>query len=324
MRTLALVFAFASFNSHALVVKSTTTTPGYIQVVVSPEAGATDMLFVIDNSGSMTEHQQNLASQTPALVNRIAMKSGSSVNAAVISVDMDGNYGNSAAMGEFAGSPGVLNSGIANFGSILANRVLLGTNGSGKEMHFDAIKAALSEPLLSGKNAGFLRESAHLSVILLTDAEDQSTVGASEVAGHLKNLKGTAGVSTFAIMAPSTVTDGDCHKDDTNQPAVRIEEFLQLTGGSAFNICSPNWMPATQAIAEKIAVSINRTVRLPTEPVLSTVEVMHGDTKIVGGDVQGGWIYDAKTTSIVIGEAFDFAKEGSKELVIKFVPKYWQ
>lgn len=324
MRILFLFFALMSASSHALVVKSATTTPGYIQVVVSPEASATDLLFVVDNSGSMDLHQQNLAAQIPTLVNGIALKSGASVNAAVISTDFQGTYGVQPAKGEFAGSPAVLNSSMNDFSVLLSQRMRLGTNGGGIEEHFSSLKAALSEPLLSGKNAGFLRESAHLSVIILTDAEDQSAISASETSGFLKNLKSLAGVSTFAIMAPALVDNGICNKDDPAFPAVRIEEFLTLTGGAQFNICSTDWTPASKSIADKIVVSLTRTIRLPTEPVMSSIEVTHGNTKLVGGDMHSGWVYDSKTTSIVIGEGFDFSKEGSKDIVIKFVPKYWQ
>ena len=53
--------------------------------------------------------------------------------------------------------------------------VVVGTSGSGIEMGLEAAKVALSEPLLSTDNQGFLRE-ANLSLIFISDEDDFSPI----------------------------------------------------------------------------------------------------------------------------------------------------
>ena len=48
---------------------------------------------------------------------------------------------------------------------IFEEMVVVGTSGSGIEMGLEAAKLALSEPLVSGDNSGFLRPEANLSLI---------------------------------------------------------------------------------------------------------------------------------------------------------------
>lgn len=63
-----------------------------------------------------------------------------------------------------------------NFEQVLTENLKTGMriDGSATEQPFDAVRFALSEPLLSTENAGFLRPNAGLAIFLLTDADDQS------------------------------------------------------------------------------------------------------------------------------------------------------
>ncbi len=53
---------------------------------------------------------------------------------------------------------------------------LTGINGCGYERGLAAVQAALSEPLLSGWNAGFLRPEAALGIVVVSDEDDRSRV----------------------------------------------------------------------------------------------------------------------------------------------------
>lgn len=327
-RALALALTFASVQASALVIKQIkypNSFPGYIKVVVQPVTATTsetDLLFLIDDSGSMSTYQQLMAANIPTLIQEIVKRVGGSINAAVITTDMDGMSG--TGMGKFNGAPTVLNSSMTGFEAALSNRLMVGNAGSGTEKHLDALNAAMTEPLLSTHNAGFIRPNAHLAVIMLSDAEDQSTIAPDQVVQTLTQLKGAGGVSAYGFLIPSGApAKADCSRDDGVTGPLRLESFLNALGGQEYNMCDTDWQTPLLKTAGQIVTQITRTVRLPTEPVVTTIEVTYGSSKLVAGDMQNGWVYDAKTMSVVVGPGFDFSKQAA-DLEIKFVPKYWQ
>jgi hypothetical protein len=58
-----------------------------------------------------------------------------------------------------------------------AGTIMVGESGCGYERGLDAIRIALSEPLLGGHNAGFLRPEAALLIVVITDEDDCGKVG---------------------------------------------------------------------------------------------------------------------------------------------------
>lgn len=303
--------------ANALTVHSVsypTEAPGYIKVIVKPTeaVAAADILFVVDNSGSMDLHQKNLSGNIQALVSELAGFAGS-VNAGVITTDMD----TATQSGRMQGAPAVLSSSNPDFSILLSQRLLPGTDGSAYEKPLAAIFAALTEPLLSTVNAGFLRPNVPLNIILMTDEDDQSNIGQIPFVESIKAKRPTSEVSFFAIV-PQTCgwSDGDGSK---------LKNVVSLFKGEIHDLCSADWGGKLRSIGSSIGRQVMRTVRLPTEPVARTIEVTFGSKTLVGGDSYGGWVYDRNQMAVVIGEGFDFSSEPvGTELEIRFVPKYWQ
>ncbi|NCG18174.1 MAG: hypothetical protein GWP91_04070, partial [Rhodobacterales bacterium] len=121
-----------------------------------------DVLWVVDNSGSMSGELNNLSNEFNFFINGfIAL--GLDYQIGVITTDMDNPAQSGQLMGPIpiispAGDP------IADFAAAIDQ----GSSGSGDERGLDAAQAALTDPLLSGANAGFVRPGAILSVILVT------------------------------------------------------------------------------------------------------------------------------------------------------------
>ncbi|HSM91330.1 MAG TPA: hypothetical protein VLT47_00500 [Anaeromyxobacteraceae bacterium] len=143
----------------------------------------TDVLFVIDDSDSMGEEQANLQANLGSFVS--ALKSSpvaqdfhvgvttTSVANFTSTADLTGQAG-ALISNVPAGSPAVLDGASPSFVSDFRARVSVGTGGSGKEQPFRAMERALSNPLLSGANAGLLRPGARLAVVFLSDEDDCS------------------------------------------------------------------------------------------------------------------------------------------------------
>ncbi|MCP3138035.1 vWA domain-containing protein [Pyxidicoccus xibeiensis] len=166
--------------------------------VVAPQK--TDILFVIDNSSSMEEEQEGIAQELPAFVE--ALKEGSGVvqdfRVGVITTSV---YRRSLFQGQEQVRYYERESGrlqpvpdasrqptderfIEGTDPFLVEKfrrlVEQGTEGSGQETPFEAVRLAVTEPLTAtpiseGGNAGFLRDGARLLVVVVTDEEDCSS-----------------------------------------------------------------------------------------------------------------------------------------------------
>lgn len=172
----------------------------------SSQADKVDILWVVDDSGSMCEEQASVRAHISDFIDELA-DGGVDFQLAVVSTDMqnptrsgrfqnvaDGEGGPqcnvtvdvSACEGD---SPLIISSTDpryqGNDGALDRSRVSrdfgcnasVGTSGTGFEMGLDAARAALSPQLAQSANAGFLRDDAMLAVIFLTDENDCSNPG---------------------------------------------------------------------------------------------------------------------------------------------------
>jgi hypothetical protein len=214
---------------------------------IVPGGAATDILLVIDDSGSMSQEQQELADNLGqfigALVNapvRLDVRIG------VTNTSIHG-YGGETSYGagepsdgkpypagalvaveqdaQGVGTPGVFVFDPATsttFGGarILANgpnlvrdfkaNVLQGTWGSGKEQPLEVMKLALEEASCpAGVNCGFQRAGARLAVVVVTDEDDCSA------------------------PAGAVTSDTDCHNNPGNLN--QLQDYLDFIGSTAFD-----------------------------------------------------------------------------------------
>jgi hypothetical protein len=178
---------------------------------------AVDILFVIDNSGSMGAVQESLAASLPSLfIDRLSDSlAPTDFHIAVISTDMD----DTAQSGRFQAAPGnpkILTPDTPNVKQVLSDNLKLGTHGSGFERPLAAMEVALSLPLIGNENAGFLRAKALLGIVVVSDEDDCS---------------GPPGVDDFG-------DDSFCYsKIDQMTPVQHFVDFLKgLKGGDAGKI----------------------------------------------------------------------------------------
>jgi hypothetical protein len=178
-----------------------------------------DILWVIDNSGSMCEEQQSLRTYFEPFIQHLA---GAHIDfqLAIITTDMtqptqsgrfqnlpDGRPGPGCNLPiDISRCPGVLGADTTQPQNVLPDDLpplilrsadpryrlpdgrldlatlsrdfgcsaSVGVRGDGFERGLDATRAALSPPLLSSFNQGFLRDDADLAIIFLTDENDCS------------------------------------------------------------------------------------------------------------------------------------------------------
>lgn len=179
----------------------------------SPAARAQklDVLFVIDNSGSMREEQEAVASELTAFVSALRVSGGivQDLRVGVITTSVYSHtlvngvdfFADCASRNQFCtqsgklqpvpelapdggvllgtGSERVLEADDPNLVEKFGRLVRQGTSGSGQETPFEALRLALTGPLAStpiaqGGNGGFLRDGARLLIVVLSDEDDCS------------------------------------------------------------------------------------------------------------------------------------------------------
>lgn len=156
-----------------------------------------DIVFVVDNSGSMQEEQSNLASNFPMfaqLLDTYTVGNGQPLNYRVAitttgrtvnyQLDLGGGFGTFPQ--NEAGEDGAFRNNCNNtkrwlentdpdMANTLACRANVGTGGPSIEMPLLMSKWALAERVQDQTNAGFLRDDALLAIVVLTDEDDAST-----------------------------------------------------------------------------------------------------------------------------------------------------
>jgi hypothetical protein len=232
-----------------------------------------DIVFVVDDSGSMSEEQTNLATNFPMFANvlssftvnngkpldfRVAVTTtGRTVDyftevtgGTPISTHEDGDNG------AFRNTCGVtqrwLDRSDTMLSSHLACRANVGTTGPGIEMPLLMVKFALGDRVADATNAGFLRSDALLAIVVITDENDFSistdgftmkTDGSvptnfnpPDLINFLDTLKGDRSRWATAAIA----ADGDCTSTFGDaKDATRLKSFVAQAGpqGAFSSIC---------------------------------------------------------------------------------------
>jgi hypothetical protein len=219
-----------------------------------------DIVFVVDDSGSMEEEQTNLATNFPmfaqllsqyqvdgqALDFRIGLTTtGRTVSYNIIDGFPITEVGDNGAFRDGCGSNArFLQSTDPNVESVLSCRANVGTSGPSVEMPLLMSKYALSERIADGTNGDFIRPDALLAIVYLTDEDDSSTTqdgftldlngnaptdwNPQDEVNFLDQLKGNRTRWAAAAIAG----DGDCSSSfGSAVNAARLKQFVDLANG---------------------------------------------------------------------------------------------
>ena len=195
-----------------------------------------DILLVVDNSCSMGPYQEQLGSNFERFVEYFI---GANVNyhIGVVTTDIE----DSSQSGRIQGQ--IIDSESSNPGQAFTNIVNVGTTGSGWELGLEAAYNALSEPLRSGANAGFLRDDASLSIIFVSDEEDSSPMPVNDYINTFLNIKGARQRDIFNASALAVTDLGDCDPLLTQGSTIgtRYIDVARQTNGIIGNLCDEDF-----------------------------------------------------------------------------------
>lgn len=315
------------------------------QAVIIPKK--IDILWVIDNSGSMETSQSSLASNFQAFIGRFNQQNYD-FHMAVTTTDAwlkQFNTNSDAAKirdgGKFYNAQNqtylthsgvfVMDKTTPNLSSVFDINIKQGTLGAGDERALESIKQALNEPT----NSNFRRDEAFLAVIVVSDEEDfshsasginesYSNPGLYTVQSYKDFLdtytkKSVYGLnySVNAITVPDQACADQLSTDGFSRKiALRVQELAGLTGGVKGSLCS-NFGETLELISDSI-INLSAVFKLTREPQEDTIAVTV-DGVAVQQDANNGWTYNATDWTITFhGSAVPAANANIK---IDFYPK---
>ena len=236
-----------------------------------------DILWVIDNSGSMNSHQSNLATNISYFMNDF-IQLGVDFNMAVITTDRH----------EFSL---IITDQDTNAVSLLAQAVVTGTYGSGIERGIQMAYESLSDSNYAGVGGNFLRQDAKLVVIFVSDEPDHSYSGWSSYTSFFDQIKPAGDFIPFGIIGdPPSGCGGTWNGAMYGQG---YYELINYYGGAWYSICETDWGAQMQSLGNQV-IAQSRFSLSELDPVEDTIAVF-----VDGQQLEEGWSYDSGSNQIV-------------------------
>lgn len=262
-----------------------------------------DILFIIDDSGSMGSHQQNLADNAMLFADAIVKTKFLDYHVGVIT-SSEAGFGNSGG-GRLFGKTRYIERSTPNGINELASNMQVGTNGDATEIFFDPLKLALTDPVLNGYNKGFIRQDSYLALIFVTDTDDQSSdMDAQTMYDFLVSFKGSANkIFVGAAYIPDAEAD-TCWGESEIGTKDNLPYFFSLTKATTFSLCDPDFGEKLAEIGRVLARKA-QTMYLKRIPKKGTIKVSVG-TQEIPNHPKKGWTYNPVVNGIEFGPDIDW------------------
>lgn len=311
-----------------------------------------DILWIVDNSGSMATSQQNLATNFNSFIQDFQTKN-LDFKMAITGTDawldrfynspnctqfrdgpMRTNYSNGRCVEEGTHN-GIrtLTPSTPNLAAVFNNNIKQGINATGDERPFMSMTDVLDDPV----NANFLRDTSYFAVIILTDEDDTSHPTANylshgnanlypvaDYVSYLDALTGTSGATRRYSVNTIAVQNQACLNQIGGNGQVignRVNSIADLTGGLRANICG-NFANELSNIADNI-LSLATQFFLTRIPKPETIVVKVNGVVIPNkdnnpGPETGGWEYVSESNSIKFSG--DYIPQAGSTIQVDFDP----
>ena len=317
----SLIFATCFANANPIQIQAI---PGKVKLIVDINlqgpADKLDVLFVIDDSGSMSTYQKQVAGHAIRFMDELSAGGTNWRLALVSSTPSRPPVGMSGADEISSTAP----NSYTRFVDAVMN---LGTSGNSTERPFDSIATALRA------NPGFIRRDAKLVIVLITDAPDQSALSADDLATLFTVTKGD--LNSVAIHAFINPKEWCAPSDDSfSYAGSKYEILLAKVQGRAYPICNASFGTEFTNLGAELGKVTTKPgsmkpalsrIPLPSAPVLSSIDVRYGSDWIVPGSTLYGWILDDAKNEVVLGEQIPWTiQPAGTMLEITYVPLSWK
>ncbi len=273
-----------------------------------------DILWVIDNSGSMGSYQQDLIRNAGIFINTFVAKGGLEWKMGIVSTSLNENpyigFTPTTLLTYMSADP------IRDFQRAVSR---LGINGDVTEQTLAPIRKHLTT------YPDFIRKQATLAVIMLTDAEEQSRIPAKDILTFLEKTKGDIKkVVNYGVFAAQ---DFGCQMTDGfwNYVGSPYEALIKATGGKHYKLCNNDFGKDLADLGSHLVERIKRPfIQLPDRPQIDTLRVTYVGKDLPGGPEESGgfWVYDFDMNRVVFHN-LDFAPGDDEQVSVAYeIAKY--
>jgi len=282
-----------------------------------------DILWVIDNSGSMEDKQIAVSTNTEQFMQNFTKNVNIKWKMGLLST----TEGDTPYVGFTPKT--LLDNTTLNPVKTFQNAVdSLGTYGADWEQSFNPVIENLK------KYPNFLRPDAYLALVFVSDEDEQSVVDAQ---GHdytiprfvsdVAALKGgdQSKILTYGVFAP---TDW-CANGNFYYNGSRWQELIRYTNGRIYSACDPNFGQVLSSMGDDLVsmiASLHPVVLLDSRPIATTIQVFYNGQKLRPGFKENGgqWIYDPSANVIRITDLSLLTNTALRTITVEFdiVPGY--
>ncbi len=246
---------------------------------------AVDVLFVVDDSSSMAHEQDRLRESFDEFVGWLAQEDVS-YHLGITTTSVTTGVG-----GFLVGDPAWVDESTPNGLEQFLQNANVGLGGSGVEQGMEAAYKLLAIEMT--EETGFLRDDAKLSIVFLSDEDDDSKRSIEEYATFFEQRKGND-PNLLNVHAVAAAAPQEC--EGVLRAGVRYEELVDRLHGRFTSICEASFAPALETIANDAA---GRERVLSRRPDVRTISVT------VGGETLAAeaWSFDPGRNAVVFGTA---------------------
>ena len=255
----------------------------------SDEETVVDVLWVIDNSGTMAEEQQRLTES----LTEVAPLFGETLadfRLGVITTDVD----DPDQSGKLQGSPLVIGPESDDITGEFLSNTDVGIAGSKDEQGFEAIRLALVND--DGSNSGFFRAETGLHAVVVSDEDDHSDSTVSErMSDLLRLVPDSTNFKIHAVVGDEP--DGCLSAVAAADSGARYLDAARHTEGYSGSICLEDWTPLLSSIVRE-SLGLLDTFVLSREPDPTTLEVRVDEVGMPQRE-EDGWTHDLGLNAVV-------------------------
>jgi hypothetical protein len=274
-----------------------------------------DVLWVVDNSGSMSDLQTNMANNMNSFMGDFITQGYDFQMAVATTEAWKADFPPPAdpLVAKFRDGVGATRTGTYVVTPLTMNPVatfitnfMQGIAGSGDERAFQSMRASLDSPL----NAGFVRPGGYLSIILVSDEEDFSHDDAAmnenygqptlhsiqSYVDYLNALTKSTGRYRRYNVSTVSILDAACLAQSGGKIGTRYMELADATGGLKISVCSPTFANDLNMLKSFLLEMLTQFY-LSRTPNKDTI-VVYVNNRVVPQDDRNGWSYHSDTNSI--------------------------
>lgn len=254
------------------------------------DAKKLDILWVIDNSGSMSDEQSALGSNFSAFIDNFITKNVD-FKMAVTTTDTssDSRKGRMVSGSDVKLTAAKAQANPEQFKADFRSLVQVGVSGSGSEKGLAASEGFMQKYALS-----FVRPEAYLAVVIISDEEDQSSKSVKAYTDYLKTFKISQGLVKFYSVVDVNKTN--CCQNGIATGGERYKQASTQTAGLIANI-RDDFHSVLTAMGDNL-INLLDSFALASAPVAGSLKVY------VNGTLSDDYTYDAATHSIKFNENY--------------------